>query len=259
VTPDVVVDIGNTRLKWGICAGGRVAEVLRLPLDDESAWDMSLAKLLPPRSSSRKWAVASVNPPALHRFLGWCSNHGGAVPFERYTDLPIRVNVDEPAKVGLDRLFGCIAARAMSPAGMPAITVDVGTAVTVNLIDADGVFQGGAIFPGPRLMARALHEFTARLPLIDPTEFPTDEFPGKTTTAAIRLGIDAALAGGMFQLVSLTAQRCITPPWLFLTGGGAYLLDGYELDRCSPPDVARLQRCPTLTLEGIRIAAEALP
>src|SRR5207249_10383120 len=131
-----------------------------------------------------KWAVASVNPPVLHRFVAWSYNHGGTVVFEKYTDLPIRLNVDEPETVGLDRLFGAVAAKAMVPPGTPAITVDVGTAVTVNLIDAEGVFQGGAIFPGPRLMARALHDFTAKLPLSEPTNNYADfEAPAKTTAA----------------------------------------------------------------------------
>ena len=89
--------------------------------------------------------------------------------------------VDEPDAVGIDRVFGALAAKSMVPAGTPAITVDVGTAVTVNLIDADGVFQGGAIFPGPRLMGLALHQHTAKLPLIDLREIPNDDPPGKNT------------------------------------------------------------------------------
>jgi len=254
VTPDVVVDIGNTRMKWGVCRGDRVTEVLRLPLDATAVWAAELAKLPPPQSFARKWAVASVNPPALHRFVAWSYNHGGTVVFERYTDLPIRLNVDEPQRVGLDRLFGAVAAKAMVPGGTPAITVDVGTAVTVNLIDADGVFQGGAIFPGPRLMARALHDFTAKLPVIDLTEPVQDLWgPGKNTADAIRLGIDAALGAGVAQLVDLFVDHCQVP-LVFVTGGGGHLISGYPFERA-----AGVRQIPTLTLEGIRIAAEALP
>jgi type III pantothenate kinase len=249
MTPDVVVDIGNSRMKWGRCADGRVVDVIRLPLDDPHAWNAELAKL----PSVSKWAVASVNPTALHRFVSWSSNHGNTVVFEKYTDLPIRLNVDEPGKVGLDRLCGAVAAKAMVPAGTPAITVDVGTAVTVNVIDAEGVFQGGAIMPGPRLMGRALHEFTAKLPLIDLSEVPP-ETPGKNTGAAIRIGVFSALMGGMNGLVSLFTDECSEPPWLFITGGGHHLLEGYR-----SPGVAQTRIIPTLTLEGIRIAAEALP
>lgn len=254
MTPDVVVDIGNTRLKWGVCVCGRVNEVLRLPLDDSFAWDAALATLPPPQAAARKWAVASVNPPALLRFVAWAFPHGGGTIFNDRTPLPIRVNVDEPDKVGIDRLFGAIAARSMTPPNTPAITVDVGTAVTVNLIDADSVFQGGAIFPGPRLMGRALHEFTAKLPLIDLSEPPTDALPGKNTAAAIRHGIRAALCGAMVELTNEFAAACPAPPWLFITGGGGHLIQGYRL-----PWVAETRAVPTLTLEGIRIAAESLP
>jgi type III pantothenate kinase len=254
VTPDVVVDIGNTRVKWGVCRDGRVTDVLRLPLDDAPAWDAALAHLPPPQRFARKWAVASVNPPATLRFLGWTYDRGGTIVFEDRAFLPIRVNVDFPEKVGLDRLFGAIAAKAMVPPGMPAITVDVGTAATVNLIDAEGVFQGGAILPGPRLMARALNEFTAKLPHSEPTGPADAAMPGKNTGAAIRAGILAALGGGVTQLTRALADRCPVPPWLFVTGGGAHLLDG-----CRLPWIAETKAVPALTLEGIRIAAEALP
>jgi type III pantothenate kinase len=197
--------------------------------------------------------VASVNPPALHRFVAWSYHHGGTAAFEDYTQLPIRVNVDEPAKVGLDRLFGAVAAKATVPMGTPAITVDVGTAATVNLIDADGAFQGGAILPGPRLMARSLHEFTAKLPLVEPA-IPATGPPGKNTTDAIQHGISNALVGGVHALVSLMADTCPRPPWLFLTGGAHHLLDGYRSER-----VERAIAVPTLTLDGIRIAAGEMP
>ena len=253
MTPDVVVDIGNSRMKWGRCADGRVADVIRLPLNEASTWAEALATLPPPQSSTRNWAVASVNPPVLDRFRAWSHKHGHVVAFERYTDLPIRLNVDEPAKVGLDRVCGAVAAKAMVPPGTPAITVDVGTAVTVNLVDAKGVFQGGAIMPGPRLMARSLHEFTAKLPLVELTEHPPDN-PGKNTNAAILLGIDCALMGGVLSAIGIFVDTCSTPPWLFITGGGYHLVK-----ERSSLGIAEYRIVPALNLEGIRIAAEALP
>jgi type III pantothenate kinase len=257
MTPDVVVDIGNSRVKWGVCRDGRVAEVLRLRLGDVPAWDAAAAGLPPPGSSARRWAVASVNPPALDRFLAWAQSHGRAEAFADFTQLPIRVVVDEPGKVGIDRLFGAVAAKAMVPPGAPAITVDVGTAVTVNLVDAGGAFQGGAIFPGPRLMARALREFTAKLPLVELSEpLPPEKLgPGKNTAAAIRLGLESTLRGGVGSIVGrFAADHCPVPPWLFLTGGAHPLLVGHAL-----PGVAAVRAVPTLTLEGIRIAAGGLP
>ena len=250
MTPDVVVDIGNSRIKWGVCSEGRVTDVLRLPLNDPAAWDAALVKL-PPTKFARQWALGSVNPQALLDFLGWSYHHGGSAPFEDRHFLPIELNVDEPDKVGLDRLFGAVAAKAMVPAGTPAITVDVGTAVTVNLIDAEGVFQGGAIMPGPRLMALSLHRFTAKLPLVE-AEIIEDFSPAKNTMDAIKVGIDAMLNGGVMALLSLFADQCETTPWLFLTGGAEHLLSARM------PSLPETHIVPTLVLEGIRIAAESL-
>jgi len=253
MTPDIVVDIGNSRMKWGVCRGDRVVEVIRLPLHDLQAWDAALAQLPPHQAVNRKWALASVNPPAMNMFVAWSGNHGATVVFESYRDLPIRLNVDEPEKVGLDRLLGAIAARSMTPTGSPAITVDVGTAVTVNLVDADGVFQGGAILPGPGLMASCLGRETAALPHLCLDAVPATGVPGKSTIDAIRAGIAAAIQGGVGLLVRRLA---IHEPWplLFITGGAQGNLSKHLF-----PDIDDLIDCPELTLEGIRIAAEALP
>lgn len=253
MTPDVVVDIGNSRVKWGRCAptvvaGGWVA----LPHGDMTAWDEQAARWqIPPGAW---WAVSGVNPSQVELFAKWVrSIDGTVVIFNTPSQLPIKLAVDEPDAVGIDRVFGAIAARSMVPPGTLAITVDVGTAVTVNLIDADGVFQGGAIFPGPALMARALQEHTAKLPLVE-VGHPENRPPAKNTSDAIRWGILCAVGGGMVELTSLIADDCPTKPHLFLTGGGAAVFAGYGL-----PWVEKLEHVPSLNLEGIRLAAEALP
>ena len=143
--------------------------MVSLPLNDLNAWDDQLEAWQIERSAW--WAIGGVNPPQVEMFARWVKSHGGKlVVFKKPSLLPIQFNVDEPDAVGIDRVFGAIAAKSMAPAGTPAITVDVGTAVTVNLIDAEGVFQGGMIFPGPRLMAKSLHDFTAKLPLVEWTD-----------------------------------------------------------------------------------------
>lgn len=250
MTPDVVVDVGNSRLKWGVVKNGRVMDVMRLPLNDPAAWDVALKKL-PPTEFARKWAAASVNPPALAQFITWSHSHGGTVAFEDRQFIPIELNVDFPDKVGIDRLFGAVAAKALRPDGVPAITVDMGTAVTVNFIDEHGVFQGGAIMPGPRLMGLSLHRFTAKLPMVE-ADIIEDFSPGKNTADAIKLGLDAMLNGGVMALLGLFAERSEVSPWLFLTGGAEYLLSARM------PSIPETHVVPTLVLEGIRITAESL-
>ena len=79
-----------------------------------------------------------------------------------HADLPLAVALDEPHRVGIDRLAAAAAASLVKPAGRPAVVVDCGTAVTVDMLAADGRFLGGAILPGPSLMARALADGTSK-------------------------------------------------------------------------------------------------
>ena len=80
--------------------------------------------------------------------------------------LPIELRVDFPERVGLDRVLNGVAACVLLKPGQAGIVVDSGTTVTVNAV-ADGGFLGGAILPGFELSAKALHEYTALLPLME--------------------------------------------------------------------------------------------
>jgi len=71
-------------------------------------------------------------------------------------DLPLALDVAEPGRVGIDRLAGAAAAAVAKTPGRGAVVVDCGTATTVDLVSAAGVFLGGAILAGPGLLARAL-------------------------------------------------------------------------------------------------------
>ncbi|MBN9516948.1 type III pantothenate kinase [bacterium] len=250
MTPDVVVDIGNTRVKWGRCAGTGIAAVAAIP-PDPRAWDEQAAAWNLGRGT--RWAVGGVNPAVAEAVVCWAEAAGGTCAWLRKpSELSIRLAVDEPDAVGIDRVFGALAARSLVPPGTPAVTVDVGTAVTVNLVDAAGMFRGGAIFPGPRLMGLALHQYTAKLPLVEPTGPSGGRRPATNTTAAIRLGIESAVVGGVNALISDCTEAVSVPPRVFITGGGAAVLDDYGLRHLE------LVREPALNLIGLRIAADAL-
>ena len=91
---------------------------------------------------------------------------------------------------GIDRLVDAVAANRLRKSHRPAAIVDVGTAITVDLVAADGAFLGGSILPGIALSARALHEFTDLLPLVDVGELvePPPAL-GTDTEAAMRSGL----------------------------------------------------------------------
>jgi type III pantothenate kinase len=229
-----------------------VTEMVSLPLDDPAAWTIQAATWRLP--SPHSWAVASVNPDAAARFQRWAVDAGGAVLLiYDYRVVPLHFAVDAPEQVGIDRLLNTFAAHCQA-APQPAVVVSVGTAVTIDLVDGTGTFRGGVIFPGPRLMAESLHAHTSKLPLVDAASIPEVEAPAKNTRDAILAGIRYAIIGAAYLLADRYASLGDSP-WVFVTGGAAGDLG--EINFGDPFMGTRFE--PTLTLEGIRIAAEALP
>lgn len=210
----VAVDVGNSRLKWGWTDAQGSVHGEAVALDDDRAWTRVLDSV-PPAAS---WLLAGSNAPIRDRFADWLSDHGRVSRVLRdYRSLPIHVAVRQPERVGLDRLLNAVAATQRRL--VPALIVDAGSAMTVDLVDEQGVFQGGAILPGPRLMARALKQGTAALP---EAYLPADPppFPGKVTEEAIAVGLTAALTGAIDTLLH-QARAIENHLHLLLTGGDA--------------------------------------
>jgi len=254
--PDAVVDIGNSRIKLCRVEGGSLKLPVRgLAPDDPAAWTRLAGEWQ--FASDRAWAVASTSPQRLKQFTEWAAARGdGVTAIDAAGKVPIAVRVDEPGSVGIDRLLNALAAGAVVKAGGPAIVVDAGSAVTIDLLDEQGGFAGGTISPGLRLMALALREHTARLPLVDASGALPAGPPGKNTDAAMKLGIVYAVAGGIDAVIRETAARCTTAPFLVLTGGDMTpQLAGLLQSRHQFQSEIR----PTLTLEGILRAAEHRP
>lgn len=238
--PIVAVDVGNTRVKWGLSRAGRIVEVAALPLDDSDAWQRQLTAWRLDAASA--WILSGVQPTRCAILRAWLEKQGAVVRvLTTARDLPLVVALPEPGKVGIDRLLDAVAVNRRRAADAAAVVIDAGSAVTVDYLDEGGVFRGGAIFPGLRLMAQALHEHTALLPVVEVrcAESP----PGASTTAAIRIGVYHAALGGAERLVADYRQRAAGPLEVYLTGGDAPLL----AERFTPP----FTLWPEMTLEGI--------
>ena len=251
---DVVVDVGNSRIKWGRCADGAVAETLVLDLVDTDQWTLCLESWSLKRRGH--WAVAGSDRARLKRLSAWLTERKQPVyELDSYERMPIKANVAEPDKIGLDRLCNAVAVNSRRPPGKAAIIIDAGTAVTVDYVDETGVFQGGAILPGLSLLADQLYRHTAALPLIKRDDLnrliETVSPPGKCTVDAMALGIEACFRGGVERVAR--AYLAIAPDASIFVGGG----DGPLLLKNS--SLAKCRHWPEMTLEGIRIAAEHLP
>jgi type III pantothenate kinase len=247
VKADFVVDVGNTRIKWGRCSGGAIAALVALPPDDPATWTSQLASWgVEPR---QRWIVSGVAPKPRDALVLWLQKaNQHVVVLDSHRQLPLHVQAEAPERVGIDRLLNAVAVNRRRPADRPAVIIDAGSAVTVDWVDADGAFRGGAILPGLRTMAHALHNYTAFLPLVN-VSATVPPVPATNTRAAIEAGIFWSVGGGIQTLIS--KMSAAQTPMVFLGGGDAAVL--------APALDPRAILWPEMTLEGIRLAAEALP
>jgi len=251
--PLVAVDIGNNRIKlgWFDSAAGAPLPLPSdmLHLDGRQPDWQALESFLANRSSRPSWWVASVNRPTTSRLLEWLrENAREPVTLLAADDLPLAVALDRPDMVGIDRLLDALAANHLRSADRPAVVVDIGTAITVDLVSASGRFLGGAIAPGIAMSARALHTFTDLLPLLDMSELTSPPpAAGDSTVAAMRAGLFWGAVGTIRQLVDEMARSQAARPQVFLTGGaGPAVAELLGTDAC---------HVPHLTLSGIVLAA----
>lgn len=132
-----------------------------------------------------------------------------------------RANIHFPpetaATIGADRVANCAALTHFCQ--LPALVVDCGTAITVEIVDANGRFAGGAIIPGRKLMRQALSQGTAQLPDI-PLAEKVPQTPGVNTVSAMTYGID----GGLIHLLRGMLENIrqdIPVKDMLVTGGDA--------------------------------------
>ncbi len=250
MNPDLVADIGNSRIKWGRCVPGAVAELASLDPEDCQAWQQQL--LAWNHEGTNRWVVAGVHPGRRDRLVQWISERGDDVAVvDSWQQVPVSLSVAHKDRVGIDRLLNAVAAKRSIERGTDALIVSAGTAVTVDWIDGTGTFRGGAILPGLRLMAQALHDYTAQLPLVQIPASTTPQSPGTSTETAIQAGIFWAVVGGIRALLQELSKQATSQPAIFLTGGDVPLLEAVLEPR------PRLW--PEMTLEGLRLTAETLP
>jgi type III pantothenate kinase len=249
--PSLVVDVGNSRIKWGRCADGSasIGAVASLPPEDPEAWQRQFAEWGLGRGET--WVVSGVHPQRRDRLIEWLRERAGAVHLiDDPAQLSLEVALAKPRAVGIDRLLAAVAGNSRRRAGVPAVIIDAGSAVTVDWLDVNGAFRGGAIFPGFRLMAQSLHDYTALLPQVEISR-AIPPLPGTSTTDAMEAGVFWSVAGGINAIVAQLAALSDAKPDVWITGGDGPLLQ--------PAIKGRPHLWPEMTLEGLRLTAEALP
>lgn len=187
----LTIDIGNTNLRIGPARDGSLVATRRAATPGAATSDeveILLGELL--RLDGLRLddvdaiALASTVPAATAAIEAVAARRAIAAVAASAATVPIAVRVDRPEAVGPDRLVNAYAAAHLH--GTPAVVVDCGTATTLDAVDQDGAFVGGAIAPGLVVGLEALGTRTARLPLVEP-HLPEGPI-GTDTVAAIRVG-----------------------------------------------------------------------
>lgn len=225
--PLLAFDVGNTSVKAAVRTAARWRQICRVATQPTESLPERLCEAFPNAARAGRCVACSVQPAANEALKSfWREAHGaGEVEFfGADLAIPIETRLREPEKAGPDRLLLALGAKALH--GAPCIVVSAGTAITVDWVDAEGRFAGGAIAPGFHLAAQALHEKTAFLPLVEPAVPHAEAGPvGADTREAIERGIYWFCAGGVLALISRyrKGENCPGAP-VVCTGSDAPLL-----------------------------------
>ena len=167
--PVLAIQVGNTRIKLAAFRGEDPEETVFVAKDDLAGATEAALRLYESIGAEvdSSVVVASVNKPVSDALVGALRDQLSCDIYSVPDDMPAPIGtcLDAGAKPGVDRLLN--AAAAYAKLKQACIVIDAGTCVTVDFIDGEGVFHGGAIAPGARMQLKALHEHTAALPSID--------------------------------------------------------------------------------------------
>ncbi len=248
----LAVDIGNTRIKWAFYDAPRPGAALlsqgvefleHIERLAEGPW----ADVEAPQSMLGCAVADDTVRRRAEAQIGECFDCAPRWVVASAAEAGIRNGYDHPTRLGADRWVAIIGARhrvlARGPA-RPMVVVMIGTAVTVEAVDASGRFLGGLILPGHGIMLKALESGTAGLhvPTGEVREFPTN------TSDALTSGGTYAIAGAIERMVQHVRAHCGAEPARFMTGGAAW--------KMAPAMACEFELVDSLIMEGLLAMAE---
>lgn len=216
----LLIDAGNTRLKWACWDGAAlhgVAAAANAGMEFSALWKDA-------QRVDAVWIASVASVAANAALAAAVRDRFGVEPVfaaPRAQARGVRVAYTEPARLGVDRFLGLIAAHALVPG--PAAIASCGTALTLDALAADGTHLGGLIAASPELAQNALRGMAARLagvPAGRVTEIADN------SADAIESGTWLGAAALVERFLAGFVRRLDAAPTLILTGGGAAKLSG---------------------------------
>ena len=220
----LLLDVGNTRLKWGIAEDGEIHRTGSVTQEKIREIGLGVLTTRLPRAVDAAIASNVSGPTFATRLAGVVGAHCGCNLHFAKTErsaFGISNSYKQPRRMGVDRWVAMIGAWAELQSA--CLVVDAGTAVTIDALDDDGCHLGGQILPGIALMAGALAQHTSDIPATKPTASGMYEgiaMFGQNTRAAVGSGALGAVTGAVERAIRTLRSNAYDAS-LVLTGGDA--------------------------------------
>lgn len=245
----LVLDVGNTNTVLGLFDGDRLVGNWRVSSYDRTSDETALmlqGLLLYggiPKNAVEGAILSSVVPRLEEIWCGAVKSCFGITPYivTPAMDLRIAIDIDNPSEIGADRLVNSVAA--VEKYGCPVVTVDLGTAITLDVVSEECAYIGGAIAPGLSVSMETLFSKTAKLPQI--VLIPPKKVIGRNTQNAIQSGIVYGYVGLVDSLVERIFHELGRKTPVIATGGHAEILAKQSRT------ITNIE--PWLTLDGLSI------
>ena len=252
----LLIDAGNSRIKWALVREGRVGPLQAAEVTDTGA----LGDWLEAAPEIGRVVASSVAGPEVERLLGSVLRRAG-VPAAEFVQSTARAagvsnGYRNPQQLGVDRWVGAVAAWNIAGCYRAVCAISIGTALTIDVVDHDGVHRGGLIAPSPTLMLQSLLRDTAGIaahaaaaPAAGRRKAVKREEVLKMlatdTRQAIDLGCLSTAAALIDRTVTDVTRALRGRPVVFLTGGGA--------DAVAPLIRSACKRRDDLVLRGLAV------
>lgn len=229
----LAIDIGNTNIKLGVFENNTLIDFFAQRDEMETVLEKyKIKQVILSRTGNDEWIEHLLK-----------QKKRKVLVLSHELNLPIKVLYKTPETLGADRIAGSVAANQHHP-NTPVLKIDFGTCITYDFITPKNEFEGGAISPGMNMRFKALHNYTAKLPLINPLQYTTYPLTGTDTATSILSGVVHGIKNEVQGIINQYGQR-FSGMKVVVTGGDA----GLFATLLESEIFAR----PHLVLEGLNI------
>lgn len=220
------IDLGNTSAKCGVFENDKMVEKAE-GLSIEELIDMVNGRL------PVNVILSSVNQDVVE-IANKIAKEVNCLIMSHYIPVPVKNRYLTRDTLGLDRLAGVVGANKIFP-DKNSLVVDAGTCITYDMVTKKGEYEGGGISPGIHLRFKAIHEFTARLPLVEPEEEVA--LIGKTTKESILSGALLGTAAEITQMIRMYASKFADLQIIICGGDAPWLKRNLSVNVTFIPDL----------------------